>query len=106
MSLPALTADAAYNMQLGATYLRGVLDKYDGFVPLAVAAYNAGPGRVADWLAAFGDPRAGAVDPVDWIELIPINETRNYVQRVIENTVIYRVKRGEPDAHPLAQWLR
>jgi soluble lytic murein transglycosylase len=106
ISLPALTADAGYNMQLGATYLRGVLDKYDGFVPLAVAAYNAGPGRVADWLAAFGDPRVGAVDPVDWIELIPINETRNYVQRVIENTVIYRVKRGEPDAHPLAQWLR
>ncbi len=105
-AVPALLADPAYNMRLGTAYLRRMLDQFDGSIPMAAAAYNAGPARVADWIAGFGDPRTAAVDAIDWIELIPINETRNYVQRVIENTVVYRAERGQADAHPLARWMR
>jgi len=102
MSLPALTADAAFNMRLGTAYLQGLLEQFGGALPLALAGYNAGPHRVQDWTAGYGDPRTGAVDIVDWIELIPFNETRNYVQRVIENIVIYGARRGSPAPHPLA----
>jgi soluble lytic murein transglycosylase len=104
--LPSLTGDPAANMRLGTAYLRSLLDQYDGCIPLAVAAYNAGPTRVGEWLASNGDPRAGGVEMLDWIEEIPFGETRNYVQRVIENTMVYRAKRGEITPHPLAQWLR
>jgi soluble lytic murein transglycosylase len=104
--VPALTADPGTNMQLGTAYLRDLLDQFDGMVPLAVAAYNAGPGRVQEWLRGNGDPRTGAVDMIDWIELIPFGETRNYVQRVIENEVVYRARSGEERPHPLSQWLR
>ena len=100
-SLNALTADAAYNMRLGTDYLRGLLDRFDGALPLALAGYNAGPSRVAEWLAAHGDPALGEVDMIDWIELIPFSETRNYVQRVVENVVIYRARQGKPAPHPL-----
>lgn len=106
VSVAALNTDPAYNMRLGTAYLRKMLDRYDGSIPLAAAAYNAGPNRVAEWLAANGDPRTPGVDMIDWIEMIPLGETRNYVQRVIENTVIYRAARGQPDPHPLARWLR
>ncbi len=95
-SLVALTTDAAHNMRLGTAYLRAMLDQFGGSLPLAVAAYNAGPNRVSAWLAASGDPRAGGIDMLDWIELIPFTETRNYVQRVLENVVIYQAKRDEP----------
>ncbi len=95
-SLVALTTDAAHNMRLGTAYLRAMLDQFGGSLPLAAAAYNAGPNRVSAWLAASGDPRAGEIDMLDWIELIPLTETRNYVQRVLENVVIYQAKRGEP----------
>jgi soluble lytic murein transglycosylase len=78
-----------YNIQLGSTYFRQVLNYYGGSYPLAVAAYNAGMGNVNKWLKANGDPRTGAVDIVQWIEDIPIYETRNYVQRVLENAVVY-----------------
>ena len=105
-SVPALVLDPNYNMRLGSAYLREVLEQFGGAVPLAVAAYNAGPGRVKEWVGVNGDPRDGAVDMLDWIELIPFAETRNYVQRVIENQVIYRAKRGEAGAHPLARWLK
>ena len=104
--LPSLTADASLNIKLGTSYLHGLMDDDDNCTPLAVAAYNAGPNRVAEWLSANGDPRTGATDMLDWIEEIPFAETRNYVQRVIENEVIYRAKRGELTAHPLSQWLR
>ncbi len=104
VSIPALTADAGYNMRLGTAYLQGLLDQFGGALPLAAAAYNAGPNRVQDWIAGYGDPLAGAVDMVDWIELIPFNETRNYVQRVIENVVIYRARLGSAVPHPLARW--
>ena len=105
VSLLALTADPGYNMRLGTAYLQGLLEQFHGALPLAVAAYNAGPHRVLDWLTAHGDPVAGSVDMIDWIELIPFGETRNYVQRVIENTVIYHARRGDAAPHPLARWL-
>ncbi len=104
-SVPALTADPAYNMRLGTAYLRGLMDQFDGALPLALAGYNAGPQRVQAWLTAQGDPLAGGVDMLDWIEMIPFNETRNYVQRVIENIVIYRAQRGDAAPHPLSRWL-
>jgi soluble lytic murein transglycosylase len=105
VSPAALTTDAAYNVQLGTTYLHDLLDRYGGALPLAIAAYNAGPHRVDDWLAANGDPRTGAVDGIDWLELIGFAETRNYVQRVIENIEVYRAKRHEVAPHPLSGWL-
>lgn len=91
--VPALTRDPAYNMRLGTTYLRTLLDQF-GALPLALAGYNAGPSRVNDWIASNGDPRSGAVEMTDWIELIPFSETRNYVQRVLENVEIYRARQG------------
>jgi soluble lytic murein transglycosylase len=105
-SLVSLTSDPAHNMRLGTAYLREMLDRFNNSLPLALAAYNAGPHRVDEWLAENGDPRAGPIDMLDWIELIPINETRNYVQRVLENVVIYRVRRGESTATLLAQWTQ
>lgn len=95
-SLFALTADGAHNMRLGTAYLQAMLDQFGGSLPLAAAAYNAGPNRVTEWLATNGDPRTSAIDMLDWIELIPFTETRNYVQRVLENTIVYRAKRHEP----------
>jgi soluble lytic murein transglycosylase len=85
----ALFHDAGYNLLLGDGYFRRMLDYYNGSYPLAVAAYNAGPGNVNKWLRANGDPRGGSVDWIDWIEKIPLPETRNYVQRVLENAVVY-----------------
>ncbi|MBW6523752.1 lytic transglycosylase domain-containing protein [Sphingomonas sp. RHCKR47] len=83
-----LTADTSYNVMLGSSYFQRIFGLY-GSYPLAIAAYNAGPGNVNKWLRANGDPRTGAVDMVDWVEAIPYNETRNYVQRVLENAVVY-----------------
>jgi soluble lytic murein transglycosylase len=85
----ALNSDITYNIQLGSTYFQRMLSYYGGSYPLAVAAYNAGPGNVNKWLARNGDPRNGGIDILDWIEQIPIFETRNYVQRVLENAVMY-----------------
>ncbi len=85
----ALNSDIQYNIQLGSTYFKRMLSYYGGSYPLAVAAYNAGPGNVNKWLAANGDPRSGSIAILDWIEAIPIFETRNYVQRVLENAVMY-----------------
>jgi soluble lytic murein transglycosylase len=85
----ALTTDTGYNIQLGSTYFQQMLNYYSGSYPLAVAAYNAGPGNVNKWLAANGDPRLAGSDVIKWIESIPISETRNYVQRVLENAVVY-----------------
>lgn len=84
----ALTTDTQYNIQLGSSYFQRVYNIF-GSYPLAVAAYNAGPGNVNKWLRANGDPRTGQIDMIDWIEAIPIYETRNYVQRVLENAVVY-----------------
>jgi soluble lytic murein transglycosylase len=111
----ALVFEPEQNMRLGTAFLRELLDRYGNALPLALAAYNAGPGRVDQWLAQNGDPRAEAaasavgqheIDMIDWIELIPFEETRNYVQRVLENVVIYRARRGEATPTLLAQWTR
>lgn len=84
-----LTADPDYNIQLGQTYLAEMMSRYDGSAALALAAYNAGPRRVDRWLRENGDPRVGEIDRFDWVESIPITETRNYVQRVLEAVPVY-----------------
>ncbi len=84
----SLTTDPNLSIMLGSSYFQRIYDNY-GSYPLAIAAYNAGGGNVNKWLRANGDPRTGAIDMVDWIEAIPFQETRNYVQRVIENAVVY-----------------
>jgi len=91
----ALLTDTVYNIQLGMTEWRGHLDRYDGSWVLAIASYNAGPNNVRRWITANGDPRTG--DPIDWIEQIPFGETRNYVQRVLENTEVYRARLAGKD---------
>jgi len=85
-----LTRDPAYNVQLGSQYLAEMLQRFGGSYELALAAYNAGPNRVARWIEAGGDPRTAKVDMVDWIELMPFRETRNYVQRIMESLNVYR----------------
>lgn len=88
-NMSALTGDPQYNIRLGSSYIQRMLNYYGGSYPLAVAAYNAGPGNVNKWLRTQGDPRQGGIDWLKWIEEIPIYETRNYVKRVLENAVVY-----------------
>src|SRR5262249_5506815 len=87
--------DAVYNCQMGSAELSGLLQDYRGSFILTFAGYNAGRGRVKEWIARHGDPRDPTVDPIDWIERIPFSETRNYVQRVMENFQMYRVRFGQ-----------
>jgi len=87
--------DAVYNSQMGAAELSGLLQDYRGSYILTFAGYNAGRGRVREWIELHGDPRDPRVDPIDWIERIPFSETRNYVQRVMENFQMYRVRFGQ-----------
>ncbi len=89
-----LLDDPAYNLQIGTAELGDDLGAYGGSYILAFAAYNAGRRRVQEWIDQYGDPRNPKVDPVDWIERIPFAETRNYVQRVIENMQVYRARIG------------
>jgi soluble lytic murein transglycosylase len=104
-SADRLTADGIYNVLLGRAYLETLIEDFGGSYALAIAAYNAGPGRVRQWLRDYGDPRGGNIEMVDWIEMIPINETRNYVQRVLENLQIYRGQIGRDSAFSLASDL-
>jgi len=92
-SAERLLTDATYNLTLGEAYLDKLLDSFGGSYVLAAAAYNAGPKRVKDWLDSYGDPRS--VEAVDWIEAIPFQETRNYIQRVLENLQVYRLRVGD-----------
>lgn len=86
--------DPVYNVQIGAAELGHAIENYRGSYILTFVAYNAGPGRVRDWIERFGDPRDPKIDPIDWVERIPFSETRNYVQRVLENMQVYRVRFG------------
>jgi soluble lytic murein transglycosylase len=95
-----LTADPIYNATLGTAYLARMLRYYDGSYVLAAASYNAGPGRVDEWIELYGDPRRPGADVVIWIETIPFEETRNYVMRVLESLHVYRA-RLEGSAQPL-----
>ncbi|WP_117195489.1 lytic transglycosylase domain-containing protein [Rhizobium terrae] len=91
-----LTSDPGYNATLGAHYLGEQIDAFDGSYILTFIAYNAGPKRVPEWIARYGDPRGKSLDDViDWIERIPFPETRNYVQRVMENYEVYKVRLGQ-----------
>lgn len=91
-SASALTGDQNYNLTLGSAYLQELINQFNGSYVLAIASYNAGPGRANQWISDWGDPRSGQIDVVDWVELIPISETRNYVQRVMENLQVYRYR--------------
>jgi len=90
-----LLNDATFNAQLGAAHLGALLAEQNGSLILTFAAYNAGGKRVKQWIDAYGDPRTAGVDPIDWIERIPFTETRNYVQRVMENVIVYQARFGE-----------
>ncbi len=94
----SLTSDPAFNVQLGRLYLEKLIDRFNGSYIMAVAAYNAGPSRVRDWVILYGDPRLPDTDAIDWVENIPFNETRNYVQRVMENLQIYRSRLSDNGA--------
>ncbi len=89
-----MVSDPVYNTQMGAAELSALLQEYKGSHIMTFAGYNAGRGRVRDWIKAYGDPRDPNVDPVDWVERIPFAETRNYVQRVMENLIVYRARFG------------
>jgi soluble lytic murein transglycosylase len=103
----ALTSDPQYNMTLGSSHLADLVDDFSGSYVLAIASYNAGPNRAREWIGDYGDPRSRSVDVVDWVELIPFSETRNYVQRVMENLQVYRYRlAGEPTVIQLESDLR
>ncbi|MEK9954239.1 MAG: transglycosylase SLT domain-containing protein [Pelagibacteraceae bacterium] len=96
-SRTSLTKDPNYNVKLGTYYFNMLLEDYDGVFPFAIGAYNAGPNRIKAWLKRYGDPNRGQINFVDWVELIRFEETRNYVQRVIENINVYKVVLNEPE---------
>lgn len=85
-----------YNMELGSAYLQRMINSYDGSYVLAIAAYNAGPGNVRKWIQKFGTPENDLDNAINWIERMPFSETRNYVQRVLENLQVYRTLGGDP----------
>ncbi|MGI9414736.1 MAG: transglycosylase SLT domain-containing protein [Hyphomicrobiales bacterium] len=89
-----LTRKPAYNVRLGSAFLNDLITKFNGSYIMAIAAYNAGPGRIPQWVERLGNPKTGEVEPIDWVEGIPFNETRNYVKRVLENVQVYRTLFG------------
>ncbi len=95
-----MVSDPVYNTQMGAAEISALLAEYKGNLIMTFAGYNAGRGRVRDWIKAYGDPRDPAVDPVDWAERIPFSETRNYVQRVMENLLVYQHRFGSGSPEP------
>ena len=84
--------EPSYSLKLGTEYVQEQIDHFNGSYILALAGYNAGAGRVREWITLYGDPRSPNIDPIDWVELIPAHETRNYVQRILENIQVYRAK--------------
>ncbi|MGJ8603206.1 MAG: lytic transglycosylase domain-containing protein [Marivita sp.] len=106
-SEPRLLSDPVYNAVLGARYLESLARQFDGNAVMIAAGYNAGPSRPIRWMEERGDPRAGGMDMIDWIEHIPFTETRNYVMRVTESLPIYRARLGrDPHPVPFSQELR
>lgn len=101
-----LLVEPDLNLRLGHKYLASLIDDYDGSYVMALAGYNAGPGRVRQWVRDNGDPRQSSIDVIDWIELIPIEETRNYVHRVLENLQVYRQRLGTTQVASIDQDLR
>ena len=89
-SISRLTRDPEYNIKLGSYYFNSLIENYNGVYPFAIAAYNAGPNRVKTWRRVNGDPSKGKLSYVNWVELIRFKETRNYVQRVLENINVYK----------------
>jgi len=101
-----MLSDPAYNAQMGAAELGDVLETYRGSYILSFVAYNAGRGRVRQWIEKYGDPRDPDVDPIDWVERIPFAETRNYVQRILENMQMYRAQLGHTSRPTIEADLR
>ena len=87
-----LTRNPQYNVTLGTTYIYEILKRYKNSLPLALASYNAGPNRVKIWLKRYGDPRKGQISFINWIESIPLEETRYYVKKVLANLRVYQKK--------------
>ena len=104
-SLSELTSRPPYNLSFGTALMHDLIKNFKGSYIMALAAYNAGPGRVITWNKVYGDPRKGQLEPVDWIESIPFNETRNYVKRVMENLHIYRFQLRSTKSLPLDEDL-
>lgn len=102
-----LTDDPGYNMTLGGLHLDTLLNQFGGSYIMTAAAYNAGPSRPSQWVRDYGDPRTGQIDPIDWVEFVPFSETRNYIQRVLENIQVYRHRiTGEPADARLGEDLK
>lgn len=102
-----LTSDPGYNMTLGGLHLDTLLNQFNGSYIMTAAAYNAGPSRPSQWVRDYGDPRTGQIDPIDWVEFVPFSETRNYIQRVLENIQVYRHRlSGEPEDIQLSDDLK
>lgn len=95
-----MTSDMSYSANLGAHHLHDLLEDFDGSYIMAAAAYNAGSSRVHRWNRQFGDPRKGEIDAIDWLESIPFSETRNYVQRIMENMQVYRARMSPTNSAP------
>ena len=100
-----LTENPEFNIEVGSAYFSEMVKRFGGSYILAIAAYNAGPTNVRRWIKAIGNPEDEDIDPIDWIEMIPFNETRNYVQRVLENLHIYRRHLNYPETK-LSSWKK
>lgn len=94
--VPRLITDHAYNARIASAYIADRMAELGGWYTVSLAAYNAGPGRARQWIRENGDPRTGTIDPIDWMERIPIEETRQYVEKVLSNIQVYRARLGEP----------
>lgn len=101
-----LTSDPVYNVKLGSAHLGDLIEEFGGSYILTLAAYNAGPRRSREWVQAHGDPRSGHVDPIDWVEMIPFTETRNYVQKVMQNVHVYRSRIAPKSMHAMSADLK
>jgi soluble lytic murein transglycosylase len=96
-----LTGDPAYNVKLGAAHLGDLVSDFGGSYVLTLVAYNAGPRRSREWVQEYGDLRSGEIDPVDWVESIPFHETRQYVQKVLQNLHVYRSRLAPKTVRPM-----